>query len=93
MVRMNLDGAFYCTHAVLPQMLEPQGRHDRQRRLDRGQAGRTRSAGRPTSAAKFGMSRAGSVLVGVEEKDNGVRVSNVYPGEVDTPILETGRSR
>ena len=23
-----------------------------------------------------------------EEKDSGVRVSNIYPGEIDTPILE-----
>ena len=23
-----------------------------------------------------------------EEKDNGIRVANIYPGEVDTPILE-----
>ena len=23
-----------------------------------------------------------------EEKDNGIRVCNIYPGEVDTPILE-----
>lgn len=25
---------------------------------------------------------------GAEEKDNGIRVTNIYPGEVDTPILE-----
>ena len=38
-------------------------------------------------AAKFGMSALGLVL-GAEEKDSGVRVSNIYPGEIDTPILE-----
>src|SRR5436189_5801434 len=38
------------------------------------------------NAAKFGMSALGLTL-GVEEKDNGIRVTNVYPGEVDTPIL------
>ena len=37
-------------------------------------------------AAKFGMGALGLVLAG-EEKDSGVRVSNVYPGEIDTPIL------
>jgi NADP-dependent 3-hydroxy acid dehydrogenase YdfG len=37
-------------------------------------------------AAKFGMGGLGMVLSN-EEKDSGVRVSNVYPGEIDTPIL------
>jgi NADP-dependent 3-hydroxy acid dehydrogenase YdfG len=26
--------------------------------------------------------------VGLEEKDRGIRVTNVYPGEVETPILD-----
>jgi NADP-dependent 3-hydroxy acid dehydrogenase YdfG len=26
--------------------------------------------------------------VGAEERENGIRVTNIYPGEVDTPILE-----
>jgi NADP-dependent 3-hydroxy acid dehydrogenase YdfG len=33
------------------------------------------------------MSALGLTLA-AEEKDSGVRVSNIYPGEVDTPILE-----
>ena len=28
------------------------------------------------------------ICVGAEEKDNGIRVCNIYPGEIDTPILE-----
>ena len=28
------------------------------------------------------------MTVGAEEKDHGIRVTNIYPGEVDTPILE-----
>jgi NADP-dependent 3-hydroxy acid dehydrogenase YdfG len=27
------------------------------------------------------------ICLAAEEKDSGVRVSNIYPGEVDTPIL------
>ena len=38
-------------------------------------------------AAKFGMGAMGIALA-AEEKDSGVRVCNIYPGEVDTPILE-----
>jgi NADP-dependent 3-hydroxy acid dehydrogenase YdfG len=28
------------------------------------------------------------LCLAAEEKDSGVRVSNIHPGEVDTPILE-----
>ena len=37
-------------------------------------------------AAKFGMGGLGMCLSN-EEKESGVRVSNIYPGEIDTPIL------
>jgi NADP-dependent 3-hydroxy acid dehydrogenase YdfG len=40
------------------------------------------------AASKFGMS-ALSHCLGVEEKDSGIRCSVIYPGEVDTPILES----
>ena len=38
------------------------------------------------AASKFGMTALGIGLA-AEEKDRGMRVSNIYPGEVDTPIL------
>lgn len=84
-IRTNLDGAFYCIHEVLPQML---ARKDGlivnvvsiagKRAVPLGGVG--------YAASKFGMSALGLCL-GAEEKESGVRVSNVYPGEVDTPIL------
>ena len=39
------------------------------------------------TASKFALSALGT-CVAIEEKDRGIRVTNVYPGEVDTPILE-----
>ena len=27
------------------------------------------------------------MAVGLEERPNGIRITNIYPGEVDTPIL------
>jgi NADP-dependent 3-hydroxy acid dehydrogenase YdfG len=39
------------------------------------------------AASKFGMTALG-IGLGAEEKDSGIRVTNIYPGEVDTPILE-----
>ena len=38
------------------------------------------------AAAKFGL-RGLAMALAAEEKDNGVRVASIYPGEVDTPIL------
>src|SRR5205807_6889742 len=39
------------------------------------------------AASKFGMAALG-IGIGAEEKDSGIRVCNIYPGEVDTPILQ-----
>jgi NADP-dependent 3-hydroxy acid dehydrogenase YdfG len=86
MIRTNLDGAFYCTRAVLPQML---GRKDGVIVNVVSVAGKRANplGGAAYVAAKFGMGGLGTVLA-AEEKDSGIRVSNIYPGEIDTPILE-----
>jgi NADP-dependent 3-hydroxy acid dehydrogenase YdfG len=85
MIRTNLDGAFYCTNAVLPQMFE---RKDGVIVNVVSIAGKRANplGGAAYVAAKFGMGGLGMVLSN-EEKDSGVRVSNIYPGEIDTPIL------
>ena len=86
LIRANLDGAFYCIHYVLPQMLE---RKDGLIINVSSIAGKRASplGGAAYAASKFGMTALGLCL-GAEEKDSGVRVSNIYPGEVDTPILQ-----
>ncbi|MFO0805694.1 MAG: SDR family oxidoreductase [Gemmataceae bacterium] len=85
MMRANLDGAFYCTKAVLPQMFD---RKDGVIVNVVSVAGKRANplGGAAYVAAKFGMGGLGLVLSN-EEKDSGVRVSNIYPGEIDTPIL------
>lgn len=85
MVRTNLDGSFYCMKAVLPQMFD---RKDGVIVNVVSVAGKRANplGGAAYVAAKFGMGGLGLVLAN-EEKDSGVRVSNVYPGEIDTPIL------
>ena len=85
MIRTNLDGAFYCTNAVLTQMFE---RKDGVIVNVVSIAGKRANplGGAAYVAAKFGMGGLGMVLSN-EEKDSGVRVSNIYPGEIDTPIL------
>ncbi|HET6573968.1 MAG TPA: SDR family oxidoreductase [Fimbriiglobus sp.] len=86
MIRANLDGAYYCIRAVLPAMLE---RKDGVIVNVVSVAGKRANplGGAAYVAAKFGMGALGLVLSN-EEKDSGVRVSNIYPGEIDTPILE-----
>jgi NADP-dependent 3-hydroxy acid dehydrogenase YdfG len=85
-VRTNLDGAFYCIHYVLPGMLE---RKDGVIININSMAGVRANplGGVAYAASKFGMTALGLGLH-AEEKDNGIRVTNIYPGEVDTPILE-----
>jgi len=85
MIGANLDGAFYCMKAVLPQMLE---RKDGVIVNVVSVAGKRSNplGGAAYVAAKYAMGALGTVLAN-EEKDSGIRVSNVYPGEIDTPIL------
>jgi NADP-dependent 3-hydroxy acid dehydrogenase YdfG len=86
MIGANLDGAFYCIHAVLPQMLV---RKDGVIVNVSSIAGKRAStvSGPSYCAAKFGMA-ALSLAAGLDLRESGVRLSVVYPGEVDTPILE-----
>ncbi len=85
MIRVNLDGAFYCIHAVLPTMLTQKDGVVVNIVSVAGKRGNP-LGGAAYVAAKFGMGGLGTVL-GNEEKDSGVRVCNIYPGEIDTPIL------
>jgi NADP-dependent 3-hydroxy acid dehydrogenase YdfG len=82
----NLQGAFHCMYAVLPQM--------RQRRDGliinvNSIAGKRANplGGIAYVTAKFGL-RGLALGLAAEEKDNGIRVCSIYPGEVNTPILE-----
>lgn len=82
----NLDGAFNCVHAVLPAM----------RRQGVGtivminsEAGRVASAksGAAYVASKFGL--AGLVQsLNAEERSRGVRACSIFPGDVNTPLLD-----
>ncbi|MGO4327173.1 SDR family oxidoreductase [Cupriavidus sp. 2TAF22] len=84
-IDINLNGAFYCMHAVLPGMREQGG----------GTivnisswAGRFASAltGAAYGASKHAMA-AMTLSVAMEECANGIRACAIYPGETATPIL------
>jgi NADP-dependent 3-hydroxy acid dehydrogenase YdfG len=86
LIRTNLDGAFYCMREVLPQMLE---RKDGVIINVNSVSGKRAYplAGAGYAAGKFGMHGLAGALA-AEELDSGIRVSSIYPGEIDTPILE-----
>lgn len=86
MMATNASGSFYLMHAVLP------GMHRRgsglivnicsiagKRALKLGGVG--------YCASKFAVSALGA-SVNLEERERGIRVTTIYPGEVNTPILE-----
>lgn len=83
---INATGAYNCMWAVLPQMRQRKGGLI---------VNITSVAGKRASdlggiaycASKFAATGLGTA-VGLEEAQYGIRVTNVYPGEVDTPLLE-----
>lgn len=85
-IQVNATGAYNCMHAVLPAMRE---------KKDGVIINICSVAGLRTSplggvvynASKFAMDALGR-SVGEEERENGIRVTTIYPGEVETPILD-----
>jgi NAD(P)-dependent dehydrogenase (short-subunit alcohol dehydrogenase family) len=83
---VNASGAYNCMYYALPQM---RARHDGLIINISSIAGVRASqlGGVAYSASKFAMSALG-MCVSNEDNENGVRITNVYPGEVNTPILD-----
>ncbi len=86
LLQVNATGAYNCIISVLPAMRE---RKDGLIVNISSIAGKRAGVlgGVAYNASKFAMTALGTT-VGVEEADNGIRVTNIYPGEVATPILE-----
>jgi len=83
---VNTTGTFNCIHAALPQM--------RKRRCGLivnivSLAGKRAMllAGLPYCVSKFAASALGT-FVNLEECGNGIKVTNIYPGETNTPIVD-----
>ena len=85
-LKINATGVYNCMHAVLPQM---RSRKDGLIVNISSTSGRRAGAlgGVAYNASKFACAALG-ISVGNEEIPNNIRVTTVYPGEVDTPILE-----
>jgi NAD(P)-dependent dehydrogenase (short-subunit alcohol dehydrogenase family) len=85
-VDVALKGAFYCLHEVLPGM---RSRGDGLIINVSSVAGlrANKISGSSYIAAKFGLSGL-SRSVGLEEGQRGIRSCVIYPGEVDTPLMD-----
>jgi NADP-dependent 3-hydroxy acid dehydrogenase YdfG len=86
LIAINATGAYNCMHAVLPQMRQ---RKDGLIINISSVAGKRAAAlgGVAYSASKFAMAALGTA-VSNELGAEGIRVTTIFPGEVDTPILE-----
>ena len=82
----NLHGSYYCAQAFLPQM--------RERRSGTivnivSDAGRQAS---PKSGPAYVLSKFGQAgltqSINAEERKNGIRACSVFPGDIDTPLLD-----
>lgn len=85
MMDANLNGAYYCAQAFLPQM--------RARRSGTiinvvSEAGKQASpkAGPAYVMSKFGMAGL-TQAINAEERPNGIRACSIFPGDIDTPLL------
>lgn len=85
-LKVNATGAYNAMYAVLPDMRE---KGDGVIVNISSVAGIRASVlgGVAYSASKFAMAALG-LTVAEEERKNGIRITNIYPGEVETPILD-----
>jgi len=83
---INATGAYNCMYFVLPQM---RARRDGLIINISSISGKRALAlgGIAYCASKFAMSALGTGVAN-EDAPHGIRVTNIYPGEVNTPILE-----
>ena len=86
MIATNLTGSFNLVHHVLPSMRQRKNGLVVQICSVSGLRAST-LGGAGYSASKFGQSALG-ICLGREDGPNGIRSSVIYPGEVETPILD-----
>jgi NAD(P)-dependent dehydrogenase (short-subunit alcohol dehydrogenase family) len=85
-LKVNLTGAYDCLRMTLDRM---RPRKDGLVVMINSVSGKRSNplGGVAYNASKFGMTGLGS-CVAEEERENGIRITNVFPGEVNTPILD-----
>ena len=86
MIATNLNGAYYCVQAFLPNM-----RHRKSGTIINivSDAGKQASpkAGPAYVMSKFGLAGL-TQSINAEERIHGIRACAVFPGDIDTPLLD-----
>lgn len=86
LIATNLHGAYHCIQAFLPAMRERRSGTIVNIVSDAGKLANAK-AGVAYVAAKFGLAGLTQSL-NAEERGNGIRACAVFPGDIDTPILD-----
>jgi len=86
MMNTNLHGAYYCVQAFLPQMRARQSGTIINIVSDAGKQASPK-AGPAYVMSKFGMAGLNQAI-NAEERPHGIRASAIFPGDIDTPLLD-----
>jgi NAD(P)-dependent dehydrogenase (short-subunit alcohol dehydrogenase family) len=85
-IDINLNGAFFCIHAFLPAMRSAGAGTIVNVVSDAGLTA-NRVSGAAYVASKFGLTGL-TATINAEERRNGIRACAVFPGEINTPLLD-----
>jgi NAD(P)-dependent dehydrogenase (short-subunit alcohol dehydrogenase family) len=86
MIDANLNGAYYCVQAFLPQMRARKSGTIINIVSDAGKQASPK-AGPAYVMSKFGLAGL-TQSINAEERANGVRACAIFPGDIDTPLLD-----
>jgi NADP-dependent 3-hydroxy acid dehydrogenase YdfG len=86
MMDTNLHGAYYCTQAFLPGMRAQQSGTIVHIVSDAGKQASPK-AGPAYVMSKFGLAGL-TQAINAEERGHGVRACAIFPGDIDTPLLD-----
>jgi NADP-dependent 3-hydroxy acid dehydrogenase YdfG len=86
MIDTNLHGAYYCTQAFLPQMRQRQTGTIVNIVSDAGKQASPK-AGPGYVISKWGMAGL-TQAINAEERGHGVRACAIFPGDINTPLLD-----
>jgi NADP-dependent 3-hydroxy acid dehydrogenase YdfG len=86
MIATNLNGAYYCVQAFLPQMRDRKSGTIINIVSDAGLQASPK-AGPAYVMSKFGLAGL-TQSINAEERARGIRASSIFPGEIDTPLLD-----
>jgi len=85
-MNVNLNGAYYCTQAFLPQM-RARGSGTIVNIVSEAGKAASPKAGPSYVISKFGMAGL-TQAINAEERPHGIRACSIFPGDIDTPILQ-----